>query len=177
MLAPCMTLLDNDNDKSAFERLYLENSRMAYRVAFAILKDEGLAEDACAEAFLSIAKVFRKIHNLNSHKMQYYIVVSVRNASLNILKKEKNHREAVSYSDALEYTAAPDIARGGELTECIRRLSATDREILYLRVNIGLDYRGIGQTLGISAAAARQRYRHAKTGLAKMLEKEGEADE
>ncbi|MGN0623601.1 MAG: sigma factor-like helix-turn-helix DNA-binding protein [Oscillospiraceae bacterium] len=54
-------------------------------------------------------------------------------------------------------------------------MGGTDREILYLRSELQLDYSEIAAALQISEAAARQRMRYAKSKLKKLLEKEGMA--
>lgn len=160
------------DDYDLFEQIYLDNRQMAFQIAKRILHDESLAEDAVSEAFLRIAEIFSKIHHLNSHKMQYYIVVTVRNTCYNMLKKENS--DLLSYDDAIEHTTTESVdLEYLHLRECITRLSATDREILYLRANLGLSYHEIAVTLKISSAAARQRYRYAKSNLKKLLS-EGE---
>ena len=59
------------------------------------------------------------------------------------------------------------------IVDCIKRLSYTDQEILYLRITLGMRYSEISLALHISNAASRQRFQHAKDSLAKLLEKEG----
>lgn len=168
----CMMMLDDD-DRDYIEELYLDNRQMAYHIANRILHDELKAEDAVSEAFIRIAEIFSKIHHLNSHKMQYYIVVTVRNTCFNMLRQKSeipvNYNET---ADKSESSASVDLGYI-HLKDCISRLSATDREILYLRANLGLSYREIAVTLNISSAAARQRYRYAKSNLKKLLS-EGE---
>lgn len=164
--------LISDDDCDLFEQIYLDNRQMAFQIAKRILHDASLAEDAVSEAFLRIAEIFQKIHRLNSHKMQYYIVVTVKNTCFNMLKKGKT--DLLSYEDTIEYAASESVDfEYLHLKECISRLSATDREILYLRANLGLSYHEIAVTLNISSAAARQRYRYAKSNLKKLLS-EGE---
>lgn len=164
--------LISDDDCDLFEQIYLDNRQMAFQIAKRILHDASLAEDAVSEAFLRIAEIFPKIHHLNSHKMQYYIVVTVRNTCFNMLKKENS--DLLSYEDAIEHTASESVDfEYMHLKDCISRLSATDREILYLRANLGLSYHEIAVTLKMSSAAARQRYRYAKSNLKKLLS-EGE---
>ncbi|MDD6059453.1 MAG: sigma-70 family RNA polymerase sigma factor [Ruminococcus sp.] len=164
--------LISDDDCDLFEQIYLDNRQMAFQIAKRILHDASLAEDAVSEAFLCIAEIFQKIHHLNSHKMQYYIVVTVRNTCFNMLKNGKT--DLLSYEDTIEYAASESVDfEYMHLKGCISRLSATDREILYLRANLGLSYHEIAVTLNISSAAARQRYRYAKSNLKKLLS-EGE---
>lgn len=75
MLAIYLTLIDNEDDKKSFEDLYNQNRSKAYAIAFNILKNKTLAEEACSETFFSLAKSFQKIKNLESHKLDYYIVI------------------------------------------------------------------------------------------------------
>lgn len=176
MLAIYLTLIDNEDDKKSFEDLYNQNRSKAYAIAFNILKKKALAEEACsANAFFSLAKSFQKIKNLESHKLDYYIVITVRNTSLNLLKKEKEHIKAMNLSEDIpELTDETLCDRNYDnIVDCIRRLSYTNQEILYLRFTLGMGYNEISSTLHISNATARQRFQHAKYSLAKLLEKEG----
>ncbi len=52
MLAIYLTLIDNEDDKKSFEDLYNQNRSKAYAIAFNILKNKALAEEACSEAFI-----------------------------------------------------------------------------------------------------------------------------
>ena len=63
MLALYLTLIDNEDDKRSFEDLYNQNRSKAYAIAFNILKNKTLAEEACSETFFSLAKSFQKIKN------------------------------------------------------------------------------------------------------------------
>jgi len=86
MLAIYLTLIDNEDDKKSFEDLYNQNRSKAYAIAFNILKNKALAEEACSEAFFSLAKSFQKIKNLESHKLDYiyshYVIVKNLNFSV-----------------------------------------------------------------------------------------------
>lgn len=176
MLALGMALIVDDAGKKTFEDLYERNKQKAFAVAFNILRDEPLAEDACSEAFLNIAKSFKKIHNLESHKLDRYVVITVRNTSLNLLKKEKENREVMVLNEETASDLSDSVLSKQDyryVVDCIRQLSYTDQEILYLRVDLGLAYKDIAKVLHISAAAARQRFSHAKGNLARALNREG----
>ena len=175
MLAIYMALIDDEDDKKSFENLFIQNKSKAFAIAITILKNRSLAEDACSEAFLSIAKSFQKIKKLEAHKLDYYIVITVRNAALNLLKKENEHNKTVPLNEEINELTDDSLSNRNynEIVDCIKQLSYVDQEILYLRVDLGLDYSEISQALHISNAAARQRFKHAKDSLAKLLEKEG----
>ena len=170
-----MTLIDNSNDRLTFEIFYNRTFKTAYAVAMKYLHDHSLAEDVCSEAYLSIAKNFRRIRKFSSHEMDSYLVITIRNTSFNMLKKEKKYRESADI-DEMEISLDNDILENMNykmLVDCIEKLKQTDRDILYLRVTLGLDYKQIASSFGITEEAARQRFRHAKSSLAVILEKEG----
>lgn len=168
-VAICLGLLENKADKEAFEILYNKNNQKAYRIAYSILKNEAMSEDAVSEAFLNIAKSFEKIHNLNSHKLDRYVVITIRNTALSMLKSEKMYINAEKFEDDEQYFENADFLEYDHLQECIKKLSYTDQEILYLRFSLDLDYKQISAALNISNAASRQRLRYAKHKLKKLL--------
>ncbi|MDE6592029.1 MAG: sigma-70 family RNA polymerase sigma factor [Oscillospiraceae bacterium] len=169
-----MALIDDKDDKKSFEELYEKYNRLAYSIAFNILKNNELAEDACSEAFLSIAKCFEKIKDLEPHKLEKYIVITVRNTSINMYNKERRRVETVPLSDNFLDLTDESLSDKNydNIIGCIKQLSDTDQEILYLRINFGLKYNEIADTLHISNAAARKRLQNAKDNLLKKLNKE-----
>lgn len=174
MLFICMALIDDEEDKKSFAELYKKYEIKAISIALNILKNRELAEDACSEAFLSIAKSFEKIKNLETHKREKYIVVTVRNTSLNMLKAEKRRIETVPLDENLSSLTDESLSKReyAEIVHCIKELSYTDQEILYLRINCGLKYKEIADSLHIPNAAARKRMQTARENLEKLLEKE-----
>lgn len=171
MLAVCLTLIDNDEDKKAFEKLYNKYKNKVRAISFDILKNEQLAEESTSDTFLSLAKCFQKIKKLEYHKLDYYIVITSRNMAKNILKKEKENLMMVSYDDN-SYFANENMSGydQGFLKECIEKLTDNDQEILYLKFSCGLEYPEISKALGITAATARKRLQYAKDKLKILLE-------
>lgn len=176
-IAVCMAMINDEYEQSEFERLYLDNRQNAYAVAYKILHNDFLAEDAVSEAFLRIAKIFDRISHLDSVKLKHYTMSAVRNTALNILKKERHFAENASYSDEILYdncnnTENEDMVELIKL--CMSKLSYTDHEILYLRISRDLKFKEIAKLLGISQTAARQRFWVAKNNLKKILGKDAD---
>lgn len=175
MIGICLILIDEEDDKRTFEELYMATRKKAYSIAFRILNNRNLAEEACSEAYLKVAENFGRIKHLDEHQLDYYVVVAVQNTSCNFLKKEKKHMDNISLNEEEHYKLSDSIIEKQDmdtLVTLIGRLSEDDRRILYLRVVDGLDYNGIGVTLNITSAAARKRFSRAKSALAKLIEKE-----
>jgi RNA polymerase sigma-70 factor (ECF subfamily) len=173
-MLPIYEVLVDDEDINAFEKLYNTHKNKAYLVAYDILHNESLAEECVSETFLSIAKNFKKVNNLESYEQQKYIVISIRNKAFNTLSKEKNNMTNLSYDDEIYFN--DDSYSDFDLEtwkESIRQLNKTDKEILYLICIQGFDYKEIAESFGISYAAAKQRFWTAKNNLKKIILKEG----
>lgn len=178
MLCAYTALIDNKPLQKEFERFYIDNRRLGMGKAYELLGDISMSEDALSEAFLRLAKCFQKVHSLPYHKLQAYFVIIVRNVSVDLLRKQ-SRTEEVSFSEehfAAEQTDELPDSDSGVLARCIGMLGDTDREILYLRFELELDYDEISRALGISVDAARHRVHHARQRLKALLE-EGRGNE
>lgn len=168
MLSAYMALIDDKSLCSEFERLYYDSRIAAMKTAVSVLHSTALAEEAVSESYFKLAKCFQKIHSLPSHKLQSYLVITVKNTALTMLKKE-TRIETVEYDDELDHSPLPDV--GSErLNECISRLSDTDKEVLYLRITLDLGYDEIASALSISQEAARARVSYARKKLRRLIE-------
>ncbi len=168
-----MELIDDEEDKKAFEKLYKKHRNKAFLVAMDCLNNIALAEECVSETFLSIAKNFQIVNNLEPNKQLKYIVISIRNTAKDTMKKEKINLNTEEYNDENYYLADSysefDIIAW---RSCISQLSQTDKDILYLRCILNLNYKEISKILGISQGTARARAFAAKENLKKLLEKE-----
>ena len=172
MLSACMALIDSKAQREEFEKFYNENKGLGYARAFSLLHDEQAAEDALSESFLRLAKCFQKVHNLSSHKLRAYFVIIVKNVAIDMLRHSGSINE-VSFDDELSYSdSEPENVDIERLEECIKKLSESDREILYLRYELELSHNDIAKSFGITEEASRQRLRYAKAKLKAELLKE-----
>ena len=60
-----LTLLDSEEEKSKFEKVYEKYRKLMHYVAKGILADDQLAEDAVQEAFFRSAKNFYKVGEID----------------------------------------------------------------------------------------------------------------
>ena len=73
------------NDESIkLKSLYEIYEQPMYRIAYAVLHDEGLAEDAVSEAFIRIMHRISKLGDCQSEKTKAYIVKVIKSTSINI---------------------------------------------------------------------------------------------
>lgn len=168
-----MTMPEGTEERRSFEELYDRYKNRAYAVAYRMLGDVHLAEDAALEAFFRLAANFSTIRKMEYHKLDYYIVITVRNAATDILRKEKKYKEQLEYTDELD-SYGDDMSQYDivELRECISRLSQDDKEILYMRAVLGLGFGEIARSFGIKPATARKRLQYARERLRKLIGEE-----
>ena len=93
MLALYLSLIDSDESKDKFEELYLKYRRQMKIIAFKILGDEGLAEDAVHNAFLKIISAFDKFNEIDCQKTKNLIVIIIRSVSIDMYRKRKREFE------------------------------------------------------------------------------------
>ena len=171
MLSAYMAMIDDKALCSEFEQFYCNNRSLAMHHALGILHSDALAEEAVSESFMKLAKCFQKVHNLESHDLTAYFVITVRNTSLNMLRKENT--DDVEYDDSIDHTELPD-ADEALLKECIAALPERDRELLFMRYTLCLGSREIGAALGISDEAARKRVEYVRRKLKALMEEKAD---
>lgn len=160
-----------DKNKEAF--IYYENSRgfilklyNKYRIqmlklAFSKLNDWHEAEDAVEEAFINIAKNYKKIIDSESYEIRKHIITTVNNISYNILNKKS--RSICTEIDIIEEYSTPsssaeEIAISqityDEIKYSIEILNPRQRQILNMKY-MGYSNKEIAQKLNVKTDTVR----------------------
>lgn len=138
-------------------------------IAHSVLGDRHLAEDAAQEAF---AKAAVKLPQLR-RKSQFvsWLAAICRNAAKDMIRGANG----LHITDELSMVAAkPDQDDSAEaVREAIGKLSASARELIFLRYYNGMSYGQISAVLGISEQAISGRLRRAKKQMAEYLRHHG----
>lgn len=178
MLPVYLSVLDTPEEKSRFEKLYLAHRQDMYKVAYGILHNSHDAEDAVHQAFLAIANNFEKISAIPCQEIKGYIVIIIRNTSINIYNSNKRRSQRLAELDdcgasvEIDYFERFDYE---DLKSAISRLPQIYKDIIYLHFLEGFTVREISKMLGISREAVWKRAERAKKLLKALLE-EGEDD-
>lgn len=96
-----LSLIDTEEEKNKFEQIYYKYKQLLFYVANKILNDEYLSEDAVHETFIKIAENISNISEAICPQTKSYIVIIVRNISLNILKKQKSYLDIDEYDEII----------------------------------------------------------------------------
>ena len=176
MLSIYLSVLDSDEDKSRFEVLYNLYRQSMYAIAYGILHNEFDAEDAVHESFLKIANHFEKIKEIKCPKTKAFIVIIVKNTSIDIYNRNKKTAENTIFIDdmcnrVIDEKAFEDIDYQLLLNK-IDELPETFKDILYLRYVNGFFVEDTARLLNISVDAAYKRIQRAKIILSDKLKEE-----
>ena len=155
------------NDHTKLLRLYELYEQPMYRIAFAVLHDSALAEDAVHDAFVRIIGKLKKLGAPDSLKTKAYIVKTVQSTSITIYRRNRRRSE---YEQPMDrdtlFAAAPDTAFSGT-DELLSSISDTDRRIVILRCIKGMSWKEVASEMSLKEATVRKRFERAKTSLKK----------
>ena len=153
---------------------FIENSyklyeQKMYQVAYSVLHDQGLAEDAVQEAFVKLMKHNVYFEDLESDECKRYMITVIKHSSIDIYNKKRKEREIVYLSaedaDIKDIPVQDDADGINNIEEIISSLP----EKYYLVVNClavkNLSVKETALELGITEANVRKRFERAKLML------------
>lgn len=179
MLTIYLNLIDNDNDRSLFERIYYSHRKQMLTVALSILKNEDDAEDLVHDVFCNIAeKHIQTLQNIkNEQDMKNYLLKATKNSALNMKRDTKrlillNESETVFSKENLDDDKFFDMICGNlsyqEIISAIRSLDKKYEEVLYLHFVIEMTVPEVAEILSRNKQTVKKQI---SRGKALLLEK------
>lgn len=162
-------------DSEKLRALYMLYEQPMYRIAFAVLHDSALAEDAVSDAFMRIIGRLRRLESPDSPRTKAYIVKTIKSAAISIYRKNKrrNEREINIDDDVLQYRDPKQDVEGyvlehrSPLEETLESMGETDRRIVLLRCRDELSWKEVSDKMSITEANARKRFERVRKRLMK----------
>lgn len=155
----------NNGNADSFTELCRRYYPAMVAIAHSILGDRHLAEDAAQGAF---AKAVRNLPQLkNEGKFASWLVVICRNEAIDLARCNQRLNTVDDFSMIAAKPQESDNTQA--VKQAIRNLSASDREVIFLRFYDGLSYERISKVLGISQQAINGRLRRAKKKISDFL--------
>ncbi len=179
MLNFFLSLIETEEDKTLFAKIYETYRQNMFKYAMQLLKDEGNAEDIVQEVFLFIIKTgIDKIRNIEQEgNLWAYLSAAVRNQSYTYLRKQDGIQ--IVDSDLSEYIGSvhsvEDDSQGADynyLVETIRGLSPTYADVLYYAFVQEMPSDKIAKLLNLNPATVRKRISRGKEILKEKLGKD-----
>jgi RNA polymerase sigma-70 factor (ECF subfamily) len=157
-------------DREAFAVLVHQVSDGLYAVAWRILRDSGLAEDALQNALVLAWRRLPKLRDPD--RFEAWIHRILVHACYDESQRTRSWRTNVTVLPLEGPGRADDsaaIADRDELERAFRRLSVEQRAVFVLHHYLGLPLVEIAELLGIPAGTARSRLHYAIAGLREGL--------
>lgn len=144
--------------------IYMQNKNMFYAIAFSRLGNKQDAEDTIQEVFLKMLSNPARISEIPAGKRIAYINVTIRNASYDVLRKNKKFNEKQTVLEDAVYIGQPSaeeqvISRFSceQILEFIDTMSESLKSAIKLKMYTGFKSDNIADILGITEEAAKKR--------------------
>lgn len=162
----CLQMFGNRKEEGKFEALYQRHCQLMYHVAFCILHNHEDAEDAVQQAFMTIAKNFSKIYDINCPKTRSFIVTIVERKAIDIYR-EKKKRQEHSFEG---FWVEPAVEQSSDdtLSEFMAQLPMDYRHVLQLRYYHEYPMRKVASLMNIKLSYAYKLEQRAKAKLEAM---------
>lgn len=168
-----LSILESDEEKHYFEDIYINYKQKMFGIAYSILHNVQDSEDAVHQAFLNMAENFQKILDIPRQELPSYIVIIIKNTSINIYNKNK--KAAERSAELPEDQTAIDInffenIDYEQLVSVIKLLPDKYKDILFLHYVNDFSCMEIAKMLDISVDNVWKRIERGKKYLKQALE-------
>ncbi|MBP5452685.1 MAG: RNA polymerase sigma factor [Treponema sp.] len=162
------------DDPDDFRKLYDATMQALFKVAYRVVNDEEAAEDLVHDSYIKANEKKLVFPSLDDAKS--WLIRVVKNASLNYAKRKT--REAKAYHKAL-YEGRQQMESGevdllksetvDKVKAALELLPEKMREVLVLREYGDMNYKEIGEMLGITEGNVKVRVFRAREQLIKLI--------
>jgi len=164
-LAPETELIERARAGGAgLERLIEVVWPEAYRIAFGILRDRGLAQDAAQEACATMARSLPKLKNTGAFRSWNYRIIV--NHAITVARRRPDTQRLDALADRETHFDRSDAL---DLYHAMARLPVVQRAAIILRYYVDLDSREISAAMGLPSSTVRFHLMLARRALRKAL--------
>ncbi len=162
-------------DPDAVRSVYRSHGRLVYAVAYKVLGDRGLAEEAVQQTFV---KAWRAAQSFDERReLGPWLAAIARRVAIDLYRREAvrtaDPLEAVPAGDPALVVAAPQSAEAiydvWEVRQAVAELPPDEQEVVRLQHLDGFTHVQIAQRLGVAVGTVKSRSFRAHKRLATML--------
>lgn len=181
-----LTLLDNEDDRRLFEKLYLSYKNQMQAVARSILLNDADAEDAVHDAFLKLAKKFMPAINEieDERDRRNYLLKMTKNIALNIKRDRKPMVDPEDPQFGKVCRVSDDSFIGSicnrmeclQVIDVINSMSPAYKDVLYYHFVLGMTIPQTAKALGRKEMTVRKQLSRGKKLLLDAMKAGGDLD-
>lgn len=156
----------SDDPTALAGRLYDQYGASLYRYALMLLADRTAAEDAVHQVFVSfIALIARDAHAIDN--AEHYLRRAVRNECYSALRRSPRNDGEVALHSVAGVDDRPEERIA--LERALAALPPEQREVVHLKMYVGMTFQEIATQTGESINTIASRYRYALDKLKALL--------
>ncbi len=168
-------------DKEAFAHFYNLHVNALYSYGVKLCTDDDIVKDAIQEVFLDLF-MKRNKNKSEPENLRFYLILALKR---NIIKKLQRNRKHISAGDCElnfepEYSiesmiiqTEKELKLKRQVSEMLEHLSPRQKEVLYLRYNLSMEYEEISQLMEISVESARKQVYRALKAIREKYDNRG----
>lgn len=160
-----MTIREKEREQQVtLDTIYLEHRNYMLSIARSYIDDAQVSEDIFHNAFISVIRNQERVMQLPPPKLKAYLLLAVRHASIDYLRKERRMNLVDVSDDVLMYLIANsrEVLTTSEMPfqtvefyEVIRKMPTEDQTLLIGKHIIGLDSNELAQILDCKPGTVR----------------------
>ena len=159
-------------DPDSVRAVYQGYGRLVYSVAFKVLGDAGLAEDATQQTFVQAWQAARSYDP--SRALGAWLTTIARRVAIDVYRRERRHRNVadIDVADPALVTTPPSVEQiydVWEVRQALETLPAQDRELIRMQHYRELTHSEIATKLDIPLGTVKSRSFRAHRRLAGLL--------
>ncbi|MCT4597150.1 MAG: RNA polymerase sigma factor [Vallitalea sp.] len=175
-----LMVIEDENIRNKLEELYLLYHKEMFYVANNILNDYYEAEDAVQNAILKISSQLEKISQVKCNKTRAFLVIIVRNISINIYRQRKSR--STTLIDDIEIMPDDDITPelhvirledAEKIAKLLAKIDSSYADILALKYFYEYSNTTIANLLDLKEGNVRVKLHRARQAMKKLLLEEG----
>jgi len=170
-----LDMLDSEEEKSKFARIYEKYRYFLWYLANERLQDAWLAEDAVQEAFLALTRHMDKIGDPESATTRNFLATIVKNKAIDIIRRRKGVIEE-NFDESVNREAQEDILdtylvreNYERILDAVAKLDEIYRVVFEYKYLHGLSDAEIAEMLGVSQKVVNVRIYRARKKLQVLL--------
>ena len=160
-------------DSAALEELIRATQKLGYRLAYGLLQDRQLAEDALQDVYLTIYRSISQLREPKAFKGWFCRILS--NQCHKIRKKKPTDflEDMTVRQQPQQESHSQEVETRLEVRQAFSQLSESDREVLAMREVLDLSYDEIAETLKVPLSTIKTRLFKARQRLLAFFKREG----
>ena len=143
-------------DKTAYEELYQKYSSLVYQIAFSILKNKENAEDIMQNVFIKIGNLSKE--KLPSNYEASWLYSVTKNEAISYLRKNKDTLQIDEIEEKGKEDTIEEVVGKNTYQNIISSLEQKEKQIISLKVEIGLSFKEIAKLLNMPIGTVQWKY-------------------